>query len=183
MDCSMPDFPVFHYLPELAQTHGHWVSDAIQPSHPLSFFSFCLQSFPESGSFPMSWLFASGGQRIGASASASVLAVSTQGWSPLNIYPWMAHTPGFVFPIFNRTSFFLLSDDKWWCVVFFVMRLFPSSPISDFTQEKLLNMSHSLGHELPRIWTHGSPFSLLQRKTLNHHCVLDWECQASSWTP
>ena len=33
MDCSMPDF---HYLPELAQTHVHWVGDAIQPSHPLS---------------------------------------------------------------------------------------------------------------------------------------------------
>ena len=36
MDCSMPGFPVFHHLPELAQTHVHPVSDAIQPSHPLS---------------------------------------------------------------------------------------------------------------------------------------------------
>ena len=36
MDCSTPSFPVFHYLPELAQTHVPWVSDAIQPSHPLS---------------------------------------------------------------------------------------------------------------------------------------------------
>ena len=36
MDCSMPDFPVFHYLLEFAQAHAHWVSDAIQPSHPLS---------------------------------------------------------------------------------------------------------------------------------------------------
>ena len=36
MDCSMPGFPVFHYLLEFAQTHVHWVSDAIQPSHPLS---------------------------------------------------------------------------------------------------------------------------------------------------
>ena len=35
MDCSMPGFPVHHQLPELAQTHVHWVSDAIQPSHPL----------------------------------------------------------------------------------------------------------------------------------------------------
>ena len=35
MDFSMPGFPVFHYLPEFAQAHGHWVSDAIQPSHPL----------------------------------------------------------------------------------------------------------------------------------------------------
>ena len=35
MDCSTPGFPVLHYLPELAQTHVHWVGDAIQPSHPL----------------------------------------------------------------------------------------------------------------------------------------------------
>ena len=32
MDCSMPGFPVIHYLPEFAQTHVHWVSDGIQPS-------------------------------------------------------------------------------------------------------------------------------------------------------
>ena len=36
MDCSTPGFPVLHYLPEFAQNHVHWVSDAIQPTHPLS---------------------------------------------------------------------------------------------------------------------------------------------------
>ena len=36
MDCSMPGFPVHHQLPKLAQTHVHQVSDAVQPSHPLS---------------------------------------------------------------------------------------------------------------------------------------------------
>ena len=36
MDYSMTGFPILHYLPEFAQTHSHWVSDAIQPSHPLS---------------------------------------------------------------------------------------------------------------------------------------------------
>ena len=36
MDCSTPGFPVPHQLLELTQTHVHWVSDAIQPSHPLS---------------------------------------------------------------------------------------------------------------------------------------------------
>ena len=40
MDCSTPGFPVHHQLPELAQTHVHWVSDAILPSHPLSSPSF-----------------------------------------------------------------------------------------------------------------------------------------------
>ena len=36
MNCSMPGLPVHHQLPEITQTHVHWVSDAIQPSHPLS---------------------------------------------------------------------------------------------------------------------------------------------------
>ena len=48
-------------------------------------FSFCLQSFPESGSFPVSKLFISGGQSFGASASASVLPVNIQGWFPLGL--------------------------------------------------------------------------------------------------
>ena len=39
MDCSTQDFPVLHSLPEFVQTHVHWVSDVIQPSHPLSPFS------------------------------------------------------------------------------------------------------------------------------------------------
>ena len=84
MNCSTPGFPVLHYLPALTQTNVHWVSDAVQPSHPAVIpFSSCLQSFPASGSFPVSRLFASGGQNIGASASASVLPMNVQGWFPL----------------------------------------------------------------------------------------------------
>ena len=48
-------------------------------------FSSCLQCFPASGSFPMSQLFASGGQRIGVSASASVLSMNIQDWFPLGL--------------------------------------------------------------------------------------------------
>ena len=48
-------------------------------------FSFCLQSFLASRSFPMSWLFTSGGQSIEASASASVLPVTSQDWFPLGL--------------------------------------------------------------------------------------------------
>ena len=51
MDCSTPGFPVLHRLPEFAQTHIHWVGDAIQPSHPVIPFSSCLQSFPASRVF------------------------------------------------------------------------------------------------------------------------------------
>ena len=48
-------------------------------------FSFCPQSFPASGSFLMSWLFTSGGQSIGASASASVLPMNIQDWFPVGL--------------------------------------------------------------------------------------------------
>ena len=81
MDCSMPGFPVLHYLLEFAQTHVHWVSDAIQPSHPLSFLSLAF-NLSQLESFPMSQLFSSGGQSIGASASASVFPMNIQDWFP-----------------------------------------------------------------------------------------------------
>ena len=83
MDCSTSGFPVHHQFPQLIQTHVHRVSDAIQPSHPYPFS--CLQSFPASGSFQMSQLFASGGQSIGVSVSASVLPVNIQDLFPLGL--------------------------------------------------------------------------------------------------
>ena len=54
-------------------------------SSSFTLFSFCLQSFLASGSFPVSWLFASAQQSIGASASTSVLPVNIQGWFPLGL--------------------------------------------------------------------------------------------------
>ena len=71
MNRSTPGLPVHHQLPESTQTHVHGVGDAIQLSHPVFPFSSCPQSFPASGSFQMTQLFASGGQRIGISASTS----------------------------------------------------------------------------------------------------------------
>ena len=96
MDYSTWGFPVHHYLPEFAQTHVHWIGDAIQPSHPVTLFSSCPQSFPESGSFPMSELFASGGQSIWA--SASVLLMNIQGWRKVkNGCLWDPHNmPGII---------------------------------------------------------------------------------------
>ena len=83
MDCSTPGSPTLHHLMELVWTHVHWVSDAIQLSSSVVPFSSCLQSFPGSGSFPMSQFFASGGQNIGA--SASVLSMNIQGLLPLGL--------------------------------------------------------------------------------------------------
>ena len=97
MGCSTPGFPVHHQLLELAQTHVLWVSDAIQPSHPL--FSPCSsypQSFPATESFPMNQFFASSGQSTG-----TILPMNIQGELPLgptglvslllNYYPKEAH--------------------------------------------------------------------------------------------
>ena len=52
-------------------------------------FSSCLQSFPASRSFPVSQVFAWGGQNIGVSASASVLSMNIQGWFPLGLTDWI----------------------------------------------------------------------------------------------
>ena len=77
MDCRIPGFHVLQNLWEFAQIHVLWVCDVIIISSSVTPFSFCLQSFPASGSFPTSQLFESGGQSIGA--SASVLPMNIQG--------------------------------------------------------------------------------------------------------
>ena len=82
MDCRVPGIPLLHHLPELAQTQS---IESVMPSNYLILccpFSSCLESFPASGSFLMSRLFASGGQSIRASASASVLPMNIQGCFP-----------------------------------------------------------------------------------------------------
>ena len=90
IDCSIPDFSVLHHLPEFAQTHVHWVlwgwwCYPTISSSVTNFLSSLLQSFPASGSFPMSWLFTSRGQSTGASASTWVLPMNIQGWFPLGL--------------------------------------------------------------------------------------------------
>ena len=91
MNCSTPGLPVHHQLPECTQIHIHSVSDAIQPSHPLVIpFSSCPQSLSASKPFPVSQLFAWGGQSIGVSASVSVLLMNTQDWFPLRWTGWIS---------------------------------------------------------------------------------------------
>ena len=80
MNHSMPGLPVHHQHPKFTQTHVHRVSDAIQPSHPMSPSSL-PQSLPASKSFPVSQLFSWGGQSTGVSALASFLSNNTQDWS------------------------------------------------------------------------------------------------------
>ena len=111
MDCSTPGLPVHHQLPEFTQTHVHQVSDAIQPSYPVIPFSSCLKSFPASftmslfpGSFPVSQFFASGGQSIGVSASASVLPMKSQDWFPLGWTGWISLQAKGLSRVFSNTT-------------------------------------------------------------------------------
>ena len=76
--CPIPSPGVFSNSCSLSQWCHPMISLSTVP------FSSCPQSFPASGSFPMSQLFASGGQSIGASASSSVLPMNIQGWFLLN---------------------------------------------------------------------------------------------------
>ena len=77
MDCSMQGSPVFHYFLKFAQIHVHWVWCHLTASSSATLCYSCLQSFPGSGSFSMTQLFASVGQNIGASASVLPLNFQT----------------------------------------------------------------------------------------------------------
>ena len=104
MNHSTPGLAVHHQLLEFTQTHVHRVGDAIQPSHPVTPFSSCPQSFPASGSFPMSQLFARGGQSIGVSVSASVLPMNSQDSSPLGWTVWISLQSKGLSRVFSKTA-------------------------------------------------------------------------------
>ena len=79
----------------------------VMPSNHLIFccpLSSCLQSFPASGSFPMSQLFASGGQSIGVLASTSVLPVNTQDWYSLGWTGWISLQSKGLSRVFSNTT-------------------------------------------------------------------------------
>ena len=86
MDCNIPGFPCSSLFPRVCLMScplNQWCHPTISSS--VVPFSFCPQSFPASGSFPMSQFFASSGRSIGVSASASVLPMSTWGWFLLGL--------------------------------------------------------------------------------------------------
>ena len=112
MNRSTPGLPVHHQLPELTQTHVHWVGDATQPSHPLSSPSPPAPS-PSSLNHwdwlnhiglthPMSQLFAWGAQSTGV--SASVLPMNTQDWSPSGWAGWISLQSKGLSRVFSNTT-------------------------------------------------------------------------------
>ena len=92
--------------PGVAQTHVLWVSDVIQQSHPLLPPSPPTFNLSQHWSFPMSQLFALGGQSIGVSASASVLPMNIQNWFPLGWTGCISlQSKGFSRGVFFNTTF------------------------------------------------------------------------------
>ena len=87
MNCSTPGLPVQHRLPELTQTHVHWLSDAIQPSYPQSSPSPALNLSKHQGLFK--WV-SSLHQSIGVSVSTSDPPKNTQDWFPLGWTGWIS---------------------------------------------------------------------------------------------
>ena len=103
MDCSTPGFPVHHQFPVYSNTCplSRWCHSTNSSS--VTLFS-CLQSFPASGSFQMNQFFASGGQSIGVSASASVLPMNIQDWFPLGWTGWIFFQSKGLSRIFSNTT-------------------------------------------------------------------------------
>ena len=96
--CPSP-IPRVHTNPcPLSQWYHPTISSSVIP------YSSHLHSFPASGSFPISQLFASGGQRIGVSASTSVLPVNTQDWSPLGWTGWISFQSKGLSRVFSNTT-------------------------------------------------------------------------------
>ena len=104
MNRSTPGLPVHHQLPEFIQTRVHRISDAIQSSHPRSSPYSCHQSLPASESFPMSQLFAWGGQSTGVSALISFLPKKSQGWSPSEWTGWISLQSKGLSRVFSNTT-------------------------------------------------------------------------------
>ena len=118
---SMPGFPVLYYLLEFAQTHVHWVGDAIQASHLLLSPSLPALNLPASGAFLMSWLFTSHSQSTGALASASVLPVNVQGWFSLGLTGFdLLAVQGTLKSLLHHHS---LKASILWCSAFFIVQL------------------------------------------------------------
>ena len=91
MNHSMPGLPVHHQTPRVhsdSRPPSQWCHPTISSS--VVPFSSCSQSLPASESFPMSQLFAWGGQSTGVSALASVLPMNTQDWFPLGWIGWIS---------------------------------------------------------------------------------------------
>ena len=102
MDCSTPGFPVHHQLPELSQTHVHWVGDVIQPSYPLSSSSPAFNLSQHQGLFK--WVSFSHQVAKYWSFSFSILPMNIQDWFPLGWTGWISSQSKGLSRVFSNTT-------------------------------------------------------------------------------
>ena len=109
--------------PEVCPNSCPLQGDTIKPAHPLSStpFSFCPQSFPASGTFPMSQLFTSDDCNTGVSASASVFPMRSQGWFPLRLTSLISFAVQRAF--MSLLQHYGLKASILWCSDFFTVQL------------------------------------------------------------
>ena len=99
MNRSTPSLPVHHHLPEFTQTHVHRVCDAIQPSHPQLSFLLLPPILPSIRVFPMSQLFAWGGQSTGVTNTRESKTEGPRREMTTQLTPWVLEAGlGFWFP-------------------------------------------------------------------------------------
>ena len=105
MNSSTAGLPVHHQLPKSTQTHVHWVSDAIQPSHPLSSaYSPALNLYQHQGLFQRVSSLHQVAKVFRVSASASVLPMNTQDSSPLGWTGWISLRSKGLSRVFSNTT-------------------------------------------------------------------------------
>ena len=120
MNCNMPGFPVLYYLWVCSNScPWSWLCHLTNSSFIIPFCS-CPQSFPASESFLVSQLFASGGQSIGALASASVLPMYIQGWFPLGLTGLISLLSMGFLRVFSNTT--VWKHQFFWCSAFFMVQ-------------------------------------------------------------
>ena len=99
MNCSMPGLPVHHQLPEFTETHIHQVSDAIQPSHPLSSPS---PPAPNPSQYQSVFQWVNSLREV--AKVLSFLPKNTQGWSPLERTGWISLQSKGLSGVFSNTT-------------------------------------------------------------------------------
>ena len=150
MDCSTPGFPGHHQLPwacSNSRPSSRWCHPTILSSNLP--FSSCLQSFPASGSFPMTRLFTSSGQSIGVSALASVLPTNVQDWFPFGWTGWISlHSKGLSRVFSNTTAASVLQRSAFFTVQLSHPYMSTRKAIALTTQTFTGNIKQYKGREL-----------------------------------
>ena len=164
MNRSTPGLPVHHQLPEFTQTHIHQVNDdAIQPYHPLSsLFPPAPNPSPTSESFPMSQLFAWGGQSTGVSDLASFLPKNSQGWSPLERTGWISLQSKGLSRVFSNTTVQKHLFRSY--LLFIILCIFPRwklRQLSWYCSFSLICAFSAINFSLRLLWLHPIDFVML----------------------